>query len=101
MVKEDELAFNRHVGGEYVCDGSDNPARLEVAAAVIVAAYDQHTWMGSTRVDDKIVKLLEVIVIRGQERPMGINRMHKLDRIRMSDQSNIRRDFDVMASALQ
>jgi hypothetical protein len=85
MVEDDELVFDRHVGGRQLRNGGNDAARREIAAAVVVAADDQDAGMRASGLADEIVEFFKVIVICGQECAISANRLSEVNRIRPSD----------------
>lgn len=85
MIQNDEFIFDRHSGGEQVRNRSDDAARREVAATVVVAADDQDPSVRSVRLPDEIVEFFKVIVICRQQCATSANRISEVNRIGPSD----------------
>ena len=65
MIENDVLVRQRYAGGQKVVDGPHNSGRFEVAFWIVVLSNHQNSRMVTLGFQNKLMEILEVLVISG------------------------------------
>jgi len=101
MVKYDELAFDRTQRRSQICNRPHDFHCVHVTTMTCISSHDENSWMETTRVDDKVVQVLEIVMIVTEKHPLLSNRMQQMDWIIVAMTPRIAGDLNVVASLTQ
>ena len=82
-------------------DCLDDTALGQVALRIVVFANDQNAGMVAARLDHKVVQMEKVIVIRGQQDAVILDRVQEMNWIIATRQARVRRCDDVAPGLLK